>query len=67
MVEGFGHTATAHRHRSFILECFQASVVEALVKNSVETHRMPNFQPCHFSAILLKIKYLKNKHIYFFP
>lgn len=27
MVEGFGKMATAHRHRSFILECFQATVV----------------------------------------
>lgn len=28
MVEGFGHSAIAHRHRSFILECFQASVTK---------------------------------------
>ena len=28
MVEGFGLSAIAHRHRSFILECFQASVTK---------------------------------------
>lgn len=28
LVEGFGKIATAQRHRSFILECFQASVVK---------------------------------------
>lgn len=28
LVEGFWKIATAHRHRSFILECFQASVVK---------------------------------------
>lgn len=28
MVEGFGDSATARRHRSFILECFQASVMK---------------------------------------
>lgn len=57
-------TATAHRHR-FYSGMFSSKCYEALVKNSVKTHRMPNFQPCHFSSNTAKIKYLKNKHIYF--